>query len=521
MPDAVVIGAGPNGLVAANRLADRGWTVVVLEATATPGGAVQSGSFIEPGYVNDWCSSFYPLAAASPAFGPMELERHGLRWQRSPLVLAHPVLDGSCAVLAPEVHDTAARFEAAHPGDGEAWLAMHDRWRHIAKPFTDVLLQPFPPVGAAARLVMKLRHDVVEFLRFSLLPVRRLGEESFGGDLPRRLLAGAALHGDLEPDTTLSGFYGWFLCMLAQDFGFPVPEGGASGLTNALIRRLESKGGRVECDSAVTQVIVRQRRAVGVRLHDGTEVAATRAVLADVNAPLLYGRLISAGDLPASWAGKLARFHWDHSTIKVDWTLDGPIPWTAPDARRAGTVHVTEGVDALTVAGAQIICGQIPAEPFLVIGQQSMTDPSRQPAGKETAWAYTHVPRQIRGDVAGEITSLDGDGGQRMADRMEEQMELRAPGFRGLIRHRHVQRPSDLEHHNPNLVGGAISGGTMQLHQQLVFRPMAGLGRPETPIKRLYLASSSAHPGGGVHGSCGANAAAAALLHHRLNGGRR
>ncbi|MCU1344688.1 MAG: FAD-dependent oxidoreductase [Acidimicrobiia bacterium] len=520
MPDAVVIGAGPNGLVAANHLADRGWSVTVLEATDGPGGGVRSGEFVEPGFVNDWCSSFYPLVPGSPAIRPLELERFGLRWKRAPLVLAHPGLDGSCAVLSEDVADTARRFEAAHPGDGDAWLALHDRWRRVAAPFIDLLLKPFPPVKPAARLGLRLRSELVDFLRFSLLPVRRVGSENFAGDLPRRLLAGAALHGDLAPDSSISGFYGWFLCMLGHDYGFPVPEGGASELTNALVRRLEAGGGEVVCNSPVARVLVRKGQAVGVRLADGQEVPAARAVLADVNAPLLYNRLVSEGDLPSSFLQKLQHFHWDHATLKIDWTLDGPIPWTSPEAREAGTVHVTEGVDALTMADAQMVCGQIPAAPFLVMGQQSMTDGTRQPAGKETAWAYTHLPRQVTGDSAGEIDQLDDAGVQRLADRMQEQVEQLAPGFGSLIRHRHVMSPSDLEAHNPNLSGGAIAGGTMQLHQQLVFRPVPGLGRPETPIKRLYLASSSAHPGGGVHGSCGANAAAAAVLHHRLRFGR-
>ena len=515
-----MIGAGPNGLVAANQLPDLGWSVVVLEAIDSPGGAVQSAQFIEPGFTNDWCSAFYPLVPASPAFIPLELERYGLRWKRSPLVLAHPMLEGSCAVLSQDVHDTARRFEAGHAGDGARWLALHDQWRRIAQPFTDVLLRPFPPVAATARLALRLRRDLLEFLRFTMLPVRRLGEEQFEGDLPRRLLAGAALHGDLAPDSTLSGFYGWFLCMLGQDHGFPVPEGGASGLTEALVRRLEARQGQVICQAPVAKVLIRNRRAVGVRLLDGQEVAARWAVLADVNAPLLYGHLVASGDLPSSLLVKAKRFHWDHSTMKIDWTLDGPIPWAVAEAREAGTVHVAEGVDALSMAEAQIVCGQIPSAPFLVMGQQSMTDPSRQPPGKETAWAYTHLPRHIRGDAAGEITALDADGTRRLTDRIEAQIEQQAPGFRSLIRHRHVMTPGDLEEHNPNVFGGAITGGTMQLHQQLVFRPVPGLGRPETPIKGLYLASSSAHPGGGVHGACGANAAAAALLHHRLSGGR-
>jgi phytoene dehydrogenase-like protein len=200
--------------------------------------------------------------------------------------------------------------------------------------------------------------------------------------------------------------------------------------------------------------------------------------------------------------------------FKVDWNLNGPIPWASDAARRAGTVHVIDSVNALTMSRAQIACGLIPEDPFLLVGQQSPADPSRQPAGCETVWAYTHLPRELVGDAAEKIEApLDRDGAEQLADRMETGIEALAPGFSSLVRGRYVATPGDLEAHDPNLVGGAIAGGTSQLHQQLVFRPVPGLGRPETPVRRLYLASASAHPGGGVHGGPGAAAARAALRH--------
>jgi phytoene dehydrogenase-like protein len=244
-------------------------------------------------------------------------------------------------------------------------------------------------------------------------------------------------------------------------------------------------------------------------------------VLADVNAPMLYRELVGADHLPADLMADLERFHWDDATVKVDWNLDGPIPWTAEPARRAGTVHLAEGVDALTLAASELARGLVPARPFLLMGQQSLTDPTRQPEGKETAWAYTHVPRRIKGDagaadgpgISGEWTASDAE---RIADRIEGEIEVVAPGFRALIRGRHVMTPPMFEAENPNLDGSAINGGTAQLHQQLIFRPVPGFGRPETPIKGLYLASGSAHPGGGVHGAAGANAAKAALAGQRV-----
>jgi phytoene dehydrogenase-like protein len=523
--DAVVIGSGPNGLVAANLLAQRGWRVVVLEAAPDPGGAVRSAELIEPGFVNDRCSAFYPLAGVSPVFRSLRLEEHGLRWRHAPLVLAHPTVD-DCPVLSRDLEGTVASLDAHTPGDGEAWAGLYERWLELRRPLLDAVLRPFPPVRALPGLLARRPADLVRLARFALLPVRNLGREEFRGDAARRLLAGAALHADLMPESTLSGFFGWLLCALGQDGGWPVPEGGAGRLTDALVRRLRALGGELRCDARVERVLVRRGRAVAVRVAGGDDVAARRAVIADVDAPTLYRGLVGEEHLPSRVVEDLDRFHWDSGTVKVDWNLDAPIPWSAPDARRAGTVHVAESVDALTAVASQLVRGIVPDRPFLLVGQQSMTDPTRQPDGRETAWAYTHVPRDVRGDAGGTLTGRwDASEAQTFADRVEAEIERLAPGFRALVRRRHVTTPRGFERQNANLVGGAIGGGTMQLHQQLVFRPVPGLARAETPIAALYLGSASAHPGGGVHGAPGANAARAAVWGDRraavLAGARR
>jgi len=354
-----------------------------------------------------------------------------------------------------------------------------------------------------------------------LLPARRLGMEEFGSAGARRLVAGSALHSDLSPDDVLSGFLGWMLTALGQDVGWPVPEGGAGRLATALVNRLRSRGGRVECDAAVDKVIVERGRAVAVRVR-GEEVRARRAILADVDAPTLLLGLVGAEHLRAHAVDDLRRFTWDPGTVKVDWTLNGPIPWNAGPAQRAGTVHIVDDVDEMSAYAGELARSLLPARPFVLVGQQSMTDPTRMPAGTETAWAYTHVPRDIRGDAAGEIAPpFDHSGLERFADRLQRRIEVLAPGFSSLVRGRHVMGSADLQARNPNLQGGAINGGTAALFQQLLFRPVPGLGRPETPIGGLYLASASAHPGGGVHGACGSNAARAAVLHDRLRRKRR
>jgi phytoene dehydrogenase-like protein len=213
----------------------------------------------------------------------------------------------------------------------------------------------------------------------------------------------------------------------------------------------------------------------------------------------------------------LKRFQWDAGTVKVDWALNAPVPWSAADARQAGTVHLADSLDHLTRWSADLATHTVSARPFLLFGQQSMTDPTRQPPGAETAWAYTHVPRQIRQDEGGDISGKwDADDEEAIADRIECRIEEFAPGFRTSIRGRHVFTPPKFEASDANLNGGAINGGTSQLHQQLIFRPVPGRGRSGTFVDGLYLASASAHPGGGVHGACGANAASAALVAHRL-----
>ena len=518
--DAVVIGAGPNGLVAANLLADAGWDVVVLEAQASPGGAVRSAEVTAPGFVNDLFSSFYPLAAASPVIAGLGLDRFGLRWRHAPDVLAHPFADGRAAVLSRDLARTAASVEQFGAGDGEAWRAQHAAWQRLERSLLPALFTPFPPVRPGLRLARELgAADALRFARFLLLSAKRHAEEEFTGEGAAMLLAGNALHTDLSPTSPGSAVFGWLLAGLGQTVGFPVPEGGAQRLTDALVARLESLGGRLECDARVTDVVVREGRAVAVRTADGREVAARRAVLADVAAPQLYLDLVGREHLPPRLLADLRRFDWDDATVKVDWALDGPIPWRAEGAAGAGTVHVTGGMDEMTAYSHQLERGLVPEHPYLIVGQMSTTDPTRSPAGTESAWAYTHVPARPKGDAGGALRGdWSGDDRQRFVDRIEAQLETFAPGFGDRVVARHVAFPADLHAANANLVGGAVNGGTSSLHQQLVFRPTPGLGRPETPVAGLYLASSSAHPGGGVHGAPGANAARAAL--HARTGGR-
>jgi phytoene dehydrogenase-like protein len=508
--DAVVVGAGPNGLVAANLLADAGWDVLVVEAADHPGGAVHSDESVRAGFSTDQFSSFYPLGAASPILAALRLTDYGLTWTHAPTVLAHVWPDDRSAAISRNRELTAASVEAFAAGDGSAWLALVERFDHIREPLLDALFEPFPPVRAGARLARRMGlADLLRFARFGVTSVRRFGEEEFHGEAGPLLIAGNALHTDLGPDSAGSAIYGWLLAMLAQTVGFPVPVGGSGQLTRALVERLAARGGAVRLNSEVTSIDLTAGAATGVRLADGERITARRAVLADVSAPALYRDLVGLSRLPGRLADDLTRFQWDAPTFKVNWALSSPIPWTATDPRGAGTVHLGVDLNGLTSYAAALARREVPAEPFLLLGQMTTSDPTRSPAGTESAWAYTHLP---------EGRHLSSDDVRRQTDLVEAVVERNAPGFGDRIIARSVQAPLDLETADANLRGGAVNGGTAAIHQQLLFRPVPGLGRAETPIDRLYLASASAHPGGGVHGGPGSNAARAALRRDRLIG---
>jgi phytoene dehydrogenase-like protein len=508
--DAIVIGAGHNGLVAAAMLADAGWDVLVLEAQPEPGGAVRSAE-LTPGYITDLFSSFYPMTAASPAMKALGLEDHGLRWSHAPSVVGHPrgPSDEDPPMLYHDPAQTAAEFGRREPADRDNWLRVVDLWNTIRGPLLDAMLAPFPPVRPLTRLLRRIgTSDAIQLAQLLIQPATTMVEQLFDGDAPRVMLLGNAMHADIPPDAPGSGVMGFLMTMLGQDCGWPVPVGGSGQLTAALVKRACAAGARIECGQNVSRVHVQDGRATGVTTSGGRTVRARRAIVANVAAPQLFCHMLPRDAVPATLLRYLEHYVWDPPVVKVNYTLDGRIPWRAENLRSAGTVHLGADGYGLVRWMADVNTRVVPERPFMLLGQTTTADPSRSPAGTESVWAYTHLPRNVADD-----TSAD-----RLAASVDRVIEEHAPGFGSQIVGRFVQRPSDLEASDANLHMGAVNGGTSQLQQMLIFRPAPGMGRPETPIERLYLGSASATPGGSVHGACGRNAANAALAANRVIG---
>lgn len=510
--DAVVIGAGHNGLVAAAVLADAGWDVIVLEQQFQPGGAVRSAELF-PGFGTDLFSAFHPLALVSPALRTLDLADHGLRWTHAPTVLAHARTPQDAVALYPNPEVTADALGHHHPDDARTWLRLVAQWRTLREPLLASFLGPFPPIRDGMRLARTLgTPELVRFARFLALPAETMARELFRSEHARLLLLGNAMHADVATNAPVSGVTGYLLTMLAQDGGFPTPVGGASALTAALVARGAAAGAQLRTGVEVTGIEVGGGRVRAVRTAGGATIGARRAVIADVSAPALYARLLAPDVVPDRIRDDLSTFEWDNAVVKVNYALDKPIPWNSPELYGAGTVHLGADEHGMVRWGADLATGTLPRQPFMLFGQMTTADPSRSQAGTESAWAYTLLPRGVCDDAAAEL----------LAQRMDAVIEAHAPGFGAALVGRKIQRPSDFDGADANLTNGARIGGTMQLHQQLIFRPMPGLGGPDTPVRGLFLGSSAIHPGGAVHGACGAAAARAALRQNGIRGlGRR
>jgi phytoene dehydrogenase-like protein len=466
VPEAIVVGAGPNGLAAAIVLARAGLSVRVLEAADTVGGGARSAELTLPGFMHDVCSAIHPLGVASPLFRTLPLAEHGLEWIDPPAALAHPFDDGTAVLLERSP-------EAAAPTLGEdesRWQRLFAPLTRDAEPLLDDVLAP-----------LHLPEHPLALARFgarAALPATMLARLSFRGAKARGLFAGLAAHSMLPLGRSPSAAFGLALGLLGHGVGWPFPRGGSQRLSDALASYLRSLGGEIE---------------TGRRVATLAELGDTRPVLLDVTP---RGLLALAGDrLPSRYRRRLERYRYGPGVFKLDWALDGPIPWRAAECARAATVHLGPTLEEIAASEAAAWRGGIAERPYVLLAQQSLFDPTRTPAGQHSAWAYCHLPNG---------SSVD------MTERIERQVERFAPGFRDRILARSALGPADLERHNANNVGGDINGGAATL-SQLFTRPVVRLSPYSTPLPGVFLCSASTPPGGGVHGMCGYHAAQAAL----------
>ncbi len=464
--DTIVVGSGPNGLAAAVTLARAGLSVHVIEGAATPGGGCRTEELTLPGFRHDVCSAVHPLADASPFFTGTDLAAHGVRLLTPKVAFAQPLDGGRAAAAHGSVDETAGGLGP----DARAY-------RQLLGPLVHDVPLILPTILAPLRTVPGHPAAMSRFGLEGLLPASVLSRR-FHGEQARALIAGAAAHTMLPLTAPLTSAFGLLFLMIAHSVGWPVVEGGSAGLTDALVAEITSLGGTVETCRWVQTL---------------DDLPQARAVLLDVS-PRQFIAL--AGDrLPARERRALERFRYGPGVCKVDWALSGPVPWQAPACREAGTVHLGGTFAEVARSESDVAAGRHPEHPFCLVAQPGVVDPSRAPDGKQTLWGYCHVPSGSTVD---------------MTDRIEAQIERFAPGFRDLILARSVRTAAEMEQHNPNYIGGDISGGAGTL-RQTIFRPTPRWNPYRTALPGVYLCSASTPPGSGVHGMCGAWAARTAL----------
>jgi phytoene dehydrogenase-like protein len=466
VPEVVVVGAGPNGLAAAITVAEAGRSVVVLEAADKIGGGARTEELTLPGFQHDVCSAIHPMASASPFFAVADLARHGLELVHPEIALVHPLDGGGAGVMHRSLDDTVAGLGR----DGKAWDRLVGwvarRWDTLAPAILAPLLRvprhPFTLAGFGVRAV----------------PPATLAGRTFSTDEAAALFAGAAAHSFLPLSHPLTSAPGLMLLASGHVAGWPAARGGSQAIVDAMAKRLIELGGSIEVGRPV--------RSMG-------DLPEARAVLFDLTPRQLLR--IAGDDLPKRYRARMHRFRYGPGVFKIDYALSEPVPWTHPDGRRAGSLHLGGTMREIAGAEAEVAAGRHPARPFVLIAQQSLFDPTRAPAGQHTLWAYCHVPSRSTVD---------------MTEAIEGQIERYAPGFRDVVLARHVADSSWFEAHNENVIGGDIAGGSHG-GAQLLLRPRPGVPSYRTGNPRLFLCSSSTPPGGGVHGMCGLNAAQEAL----------
>jgi phytoene dehydrogenase-like protein len=465
--DAVVVGAGPNGLAAAIRLAQEKLSVLVLEANNTIGGGTRSAELTVPGFTHDVCSAVHPLGIGSPFFRTLRLERYGLHWVHPQIPLAHPLERDAAAVLYRSTKETAA-----------ACGADESIYQNLMGPLVDGV------ENLSAEILQPLLHwprHPVQLMRFGQLAVQstaRLIEKKFKDPRTRALFAGLAAHSFLPLESRPSAAFGLVLGLLAHAVGWPMARGGSQRIADALAAHLRYLGGEIQ---------------TGFRVEHVDQLPLARATLFDLT-PLQLLLLLDE-KVPSSYNRRLGRYRYGPGVFKIDYALNAAIPWRNEFCSRAGTLHIGGTFEEIAASEREVSQGKIPERPFVLLAQPTLVDSSRAPVGKQIAWAYCHVPNGSTFD---------------MAERIEKQIERFAPGFRDCILARHTMNCEQMETKNANLVGGDINGGSADL-RQLLARPIFSPTPYRIPVPGYYLCSSSTPPGGGVHGMCGFYAAEAAL----------
>ena len=468
--DAAIVGSGPNGLAAGITLARGGKRVLVLEAKDSIGGGTRTAELTLPGFKHDICSALHPLGVASPFFRDLPLDQHGLEWIYPPAALAHPLDDGTAVMIEGTIEQTAANLGPDAGAYRRLMGPLVDGWQRLLDDVLGPLRFPLHPLLMA------------RFGLSALLPAATLARTAFRGERARALFGGMAAHAMLPLTSPATAAIGLILGFLAHGVGWPLARGGSQQIADSLGAHLESLGGEISTGSPVYSV---------------RDLPQARAILFDTSPRALVG--IAGDRLPAGYRDALLRFRYGPGVFKLDYALDGPIPWRAQECLRAGTVHLGGTLDEITESEAAVGRGEHPERPYAILAQQSLFDATRAPEGKHTAWVYCHVPHGSTED---------------MTDRVEAQIERFAPGFRDRIMTLSTMNANQMEAYNPNYVGGDINAGLQDL-RQFFTRPVVRVNPYATPARGLYLCSSSTPPGGGVHGMCGTYAARAAMRHLR------